>query len=152
MQYADDPFVLQKVDDNIHHFVACERLLGETLKPFMAEIYLVNCGIMASYIFSRAEANVRDIVDSSTEALRRPELVRYGRKAVVEVDRKRRIAITLGMEFVHDSLTAQFDLVFNRDFVGIDILGISYRRPPEMLEESYNLFARAVADLSRTDA
>ncbi|MBZ8131787.1 hypothetical protein [Afifella sp. IM 167] len=152
MQHADGSFVLQKGEENAHQFVTCERMLGETLKPFMAEIYLVNCGIMASYIFSKSDANLRDILESSMESLRHPELLRYGRRAAVEIDPQSRMAITLGMEFVHDSLTAKFELVFNSDFVGVDISGISYRDAPAEPQESYELFVRAVADLSRTDA
>jgi len=150
MQHADGTFVLQKGDENAHEFIACERMLGETLKPLMAEIYLVNCGIMASYIFAQSDANLRDVLESSMEALRRPELVRYGRRAAVEIDWESRVAITLGMEFVHESLTAEFELVFNCDCVGVDITGIAYRGEP--VDDGYALLARAISDLSRTDA
>lgn len=149
---ADSKNVLNKVKGNEHIFISFERALGETLKPFMAEVYLVNAGVLAYYIHSQREANVGDIVASSAEGLNRPGLLRYAKQAAVHFDWNSALAITLRMEFVHESLTTVFDVVFNSDFVGVDILVISYREGPAGQEDGYERFTRAIADLRRLDS
>ncbi|MDQ0326294.1 hypothetical protein J2R99_002163 [Rhodopseudomonas julia] len=142
--------VIERCPENEQDFLACEKVLAEALKPFMAEFYLINAGVMAYYIYAEREANIRDIVDSSAEMLRRPELLRYARQAAVQFDWHNAFAIALRMEFVHDKVTALFDLVFNTDYVGLDILSIVFHGEGE--EDFYERFRQAVADLTRTDA
>jgi hypothetical protein len=142
---------LRRNGSDVRQFLAFERTLGENLKPFMAEVYLVNAGVMASYIYAKRQGNLADIVTSSAEALHRPGMLRYARQAAIDFDWNCALAITLRMEFVHDSLTALFDLVFNADYVGIDIIGIDYREAVDEPGQLYAQFASAVAELKRTD-
>lgn len=152
MRPADSRNVLCKVKGNEHIFVSYERILGETLKPFMAEVYLVNAGVLASYVYAQHQANLGDIVASSAEGLRRPGLLRYARQAAVNVDWNSALAISLRMEFVHETLTTVFDVVFNSNYVGVDILVISYHDGPVEQEEGYQRFTRAIGELSRLDS
>lgn len=145
-------YILVKDDGNERDFVAYEQLLGESIKPFMAEVYLVNLGIMASYVLAEHDANLTDILDSSAEALSHPELLRYARSSAVREDLDSVPIIAIRMEFVHDTLTALFDIVLGRDSVGVDILGISYRDSITAPEEGLKRFTRAVADLRRLDS
>ena len=144
--------LLRRDGDDKRQFLSFERTLGETLKPFMAEVYLVNAGIMASYIYSKRQGNLADIVTSSAEALHRPGMLRYARQAAIDFDWNSALAITLRMEFVHETLTALFDVAFNADYVGVDIIVINYRDAFDDPKELYARFARAVAELRRTDA
>ena len=142
---------LRRDGDNKRQFLSFERTLGENLKPFMAEVYFVNAGIMASYIYSKRQGNLADIVTSSAEALHRPGMLRYARQATIDFDWNSALAITLRIEFVHETLTALFDVVFNADYVGVDIIGIIYRDAFDEPGELYTRFVSAVAELQRTD-
>ena len=152
MPPAETANTLTKQGDGAKLFASFERTLGESLKPFMAEVYLVNAGTLASYVYSKREGNLGDILASSAEALCRPGLLRYARQSRVEFDWRSSVAITLRMEFTHELLTAVFDIVFDDRFVGIDIIGVSYRDELTCPEDGVERFARAVADLKRTDA
>ena len=152
MPDLETPYVLSKQDADPQAFLAFERLLGETIKPFMAEVYMINAGTLASYIYSHREGNLGDIVESSAEALHRPELLRYARCAAVDFDWNSPLAITIRLEFVHETLTTLFDLVMNADSIGIDILDISFREEFLGTEDSYERFAQAMCAFRRLDA
>ncbi len=127
--HAEATYVIHKHKGNEHDFIPCERLLGESIRPFMAEVYLVDPGTMAHYIYARRDGNLCDLLASSAEILVRPDMLRYARRAAVDFDWDKAFAIALRMEFVHDSLTALFDLVFDDHAVGIDILGFEVPLP-----------------------
>ena len=152
MPHDAETHLLSKDAGNEHGFIACEKMLGESIRPFMAEMFLVNAGIMASYIYSGRDGNVGDIVDSSSEMLQHPEYLRYAREAAVSVDWETAPTIALRMEFVHDTLTALFDLVFDAKSVGIEILGIEYRDDVADPADGFERFVQAVSDLRRADA
>jgi hypothetical protein len=143
MPFASDRFV-RREDGNEREFLAYERLLGRWIRPFIAELYMVNAGIMASYICTQQNANIGDIVASSTEALMRPEALRYGQSATLALDWGEAPAITIRMEFLHDSLTAFFDLVFEQSTVGVRILGILYKEAVVSAEDNFARFSQAV--------
>lgn len=149
---ADATYVIHKHNGNARDFISCEKLLGESIRPFMAEVYLVDAGTMLQYIYTRRDGNLGDLLESSAEVLRRPAALRYARRATVKFDWDRAFAIALRMEFVHESLRAPFDLVFDVRAVGIDILGIEYRDSIDGPEEGFRRFASAVAEIKRPDA
>jgi hypothetical protein len=150
--HAEATYVIHKHKGNEHDFVPCEKLLGESIRPFMAEVYLVDPGTMARYIYTQRDGNLGDLLASSAETLRRPDTLRYAKRAAVDFDWDRAFIIALRMEFVHESLRALFDLVFDDHMVGIDILGFEYRAHIDDEEEGFRRFARAVADICRPDA
>lgn len=131
---------------------AFEVLLGDSIKPFLSEIYMINARILATYIIAEHDGNVGDMVDSSLEMLRRGELLRYARSAAVEFDWDASFAITIRMEMVHDTLRAVFDLVLQNDTIGVDIVDIVFSSEPESREHAYAQFARAMKEFRRLDA
>lgn len=131
---------------------AFEVLLGESIRPFLAEIYLINARILATYIIAEHDGNVGDMVDSSLEMLRRPELLRYARSAAVDFDWDASFAITIRMEFVHETVRALFDLIVENDTVGVDIIDVTFRGDVVDRDEAYALFARAMTEFRRLDS
>ena len=77
MPGADRGAVLRKDDGDAEVLAPFERVLGERLKPFLNEVYLINAGLMAAYIFGKRDANIGDILASSAEAFTSPSLLRY---------------------------------------------------------------------------
>jgi hypothetical protein len=141
-----DNFIF-KQESNALDFLACERVLGRLIRPFISELCTVNPGLIISYICSERDANIGDIVDSSAEALRRPEWVRYGQIATVDFDWGESPSVTLQMEFSHEQLTAFFNLVLEGRFVGIDILAILFKDAIRDAQEKLRRFSEAVAEL-----
>jgi hypothetical protein len=139
-------FIFKK-DSNALDFLACERMLGRLIRPFISELCTIDPGLMISYICTERNGNIGDIVDSSTEVLRRPEWLRYGQIATVDFDWGEDPAVTLQMEFLHDTLTAFFNLVLEGRFVGVDILAIFYKEAVRDAAEKLRRFSEAMAEL-----
>lgn len=147
MLHASHENFLCKAEANKHEFIAFEKLLGKSIRPFLSELYMVSPGTMIAYICADQNANIEDIVASSTEALGRPGSLRYGKVATVDFDWGEAPAVTIRMEFLHDTLTAFFDLIFQRGFVGVDILGILYKDTIGSAAENLQRFAEATAEV-----
>ncbi len=147
MQHAIRDNFFFKAEANKHEFVAFEKLLGTSIRPFLSELYMVSPGTMIAYICADKDANIEDIVASSTEALVRPDSLRYGKIATVDFDWGETPAVTIRMEFLHDSLTAFFDLVFRGGYVGVDILGIRYKDAIGSAEQNLQRFAEAMDEV-----
>jgi hypothetical protein len=132
--------------DTETNLAAYEQLLAAALKPLVAELVLVNAGILVSYICNRQDAAIADLVDSSSELTLRPGSLRYGRHADVEFEWGEWPIVTLGLEFVGSCVEAHFRLVFGRRSVGIEILGLIFGRCLDDEAANLSRFAAALED------
>ena len=123
-----------------------EELLGQALKPVVAELTMVNAGLVVSYICNRQEASLADLIDSSCELVLRPGAIRYGRSSEVDFDWGEWPMVMIGLEFLHRTVHAHFRLVFGRSTVGVEVLGLIFSEPLAGHEEDLRRFAAALED------
>jgi hypothetical protein len=146
MKLSDANRLLIKHRANANEFRAYEQLLANGIKLFLAELSLVSARAIVSYICANQEANIDDIIASSAELSLRSGFLHYDHWASVNVEWGHPPAVSIGMEFRHDSLKAFFNIVFEEKYVGVDLAGILYKDKLGDVEENRERFALALAD------
>ncbi len=126
--------------------LACEVLLANGLKDFLSELVMINGGVMVSYVCNNQHAHLGDIIGSSMEHRIKPGRLHYSNRAEMDFDWGEAPSVALGMELRDERLTAFFDVVFGRDYVGIDLNGIHFTDLRGDADENLRRFAAAVAD------
>ena len=126
--------------------LACEAVLADGLKDFLAELVMVNGGVMVAFICNHRHANLDDIIGSSTERRIKPERLIYASEAEVDFDWGEAPSVSIAMELRDQRLTAFFNVVLGGDHVGIDLSGIHFSDGPREPRDNLRLFAAAVAD------
>ena len=146
MQFpANNNFLFKRASDEarLHPY---EKMLGEGIRSFISELYMVDGGVLLGYICGHQHENLGDLIRSSTELVIKPGRLRYGYDAFLEFDWGRDPLITIAMEFMGGPVTAHFRITFARDTVGIDILGIGFDDGIGTLEENLSRLDEALAD------
>lgn len=125
-----------------------ERLLARTLRPFISELQLIDAGVLIGYILLEREKLLEDLIDSSTENFLKPGYVQYGRAACARCEWGSRPTAAIELELRHPQLTAYFSIVFEANFVGVNLHGILYSGATGDDEENWRRFAAVVAEAS----
>ena len=100
MQFPDNnSFIFRRPSDETE-LRPFEKRLGEGIRSFISELYLVDGGVLLGYICGRQHENLGDIIRSSTELVIKPGRLRYGNDAFLEFDWGRDPRITIAMEFL----------------------------------------------------
>jgi hypothetical protein len=126
--------------------LACEAMLADGLKEFLAELAMVNGGVMVSYICNRHHANLGDIIGSSTEHRIKPGRLIYASEAEVDFDWGEAPSVKIAMELRDERLTAFFNVVFGGDHVGIDLNAVHFSGGSGNARDNLRQFAAVVAD------
>lgn len=123
-----------------------ERLLARTLRPFIGELRLTDAGVLIGYILLEREELLADLIESSAEPSLRPGFLHYGGAASAICEWGRKPSASIELEIRHSQLTAYFSLVFDVDYVGVNLHGVRYSRTPGTDEENWRRFAAVLAD------
>lgn len=123
-----------------------EALLAEALKPLLAELVLLNAGVLVTCICNGHESSIADLVESSSELTLQPDRLRYGGHADVAFDWGEWPTVTLGLEFAGDRLEAHFRLIFGRRAIGIEVLCVIFR---DAIGDHAGNLGRFAAELAR---
>jgi hypothetical protein len=126
--------------------LACEAVLANGLRGFLAELVMINGGVMVSYICNDQHAHLGDIIGSSMEDRVKPDRLHYSNRARVDFDWGEAPSVALAMELRDKRLTAFFDVVFGGDYVGVDLNGVHFTDLMGDANENLRRFAAAVAD------
>ena len=126
--------------------LACEAVLADGLKEFLAELAMVNGGVMVSYICNHHHANLDDIIGSSTEHRIKPGRLFYASDSQVDFDWGEAPSVSIAMELRDERLTAFFNVIFGGDHVAIDLNGVHFADGRGNPHDNLRLFAAAVAD------
>jgi hypothetical protein len=146
MLFPDNNFFIFKRANDETRLRPYEKLLGEGIRSFISELYMVDGGVLLGYICGRQHENLGDLIRSSTELVIKPGRLRYGNDAYLEFDWGRDPQITIAMEFLSGPVTAHFRITFARDTVGIDILGLCFEGGIREPEQNLRLLADALDD------
>ena len=126
--------------------LACEAVLADGLKDFLAELVMVNGGIMVSYICNHHHANLDDIIGSSTERRIKPGRLIYASEAEVDFDWGEAPSVSIAMELRDQRLTAFFNVILGGDHVAIDLNAVHFSDGLRGPHDNLRRFAAAVAD------
>jgi hypothetical protein len=98
-----------------------EETLAHNIRDFVAELCLVDAGILISDIYGNRHANIDDLVNSSAELFFKENTLNYGYAADVSFEWGKSPTVMLDMEFAHSSANVFFKLILHGYYVGIAI-------------------------------
>jgi len=146
MQFPDNhSFIFRRPSDE-SALRPYEKRLGEGIRSFISELYLIEGGVLLGYICARQHENLGDLIRSSAELLIKPDRLRYGNDAYLDFDWGRDPQITIAMEFLGGPVSADFRITFARHTVGIEILGLCYEGGVGPPEENLRRLGEALDD------
>jgi hypothetical protein len=129
-----------------------EKALGHALGEFLAEISLVDPLVMQTFVMSRKQANINDLLASSAELSLKPGLLRCAEldefePDEVDFDEDAADALALELRLQHAELLAWFRVLFLQNSIGVDLHRVRFRERLGSESENLARFARVMADL-----
>jgi hypothetical protein len=103
------------------HAIIRERALGDGLSEVATELRLVDVTDLIAYIRSDQLANLGDLVSSSIERFFKPDTLRYGKAADIDLTWGSEPAIKIDMEFHHLDVSVYFSLLLESLRAGVEI-------------------------------
>lgn len=98
-----------------------ERALGDGLGEVATELRLVDVTDLIAYIRNDQLANLGDLVSSSIERFFKPDTLRYGKAADIDLAWGSEPAIKIDMEFHHQEVSVYFSLLLESLRAGVEI-------------------------------
>ncbi|MBX9931920.1 MAG: hypothetical protein K2Y56_10345 [Methylobacterium sp.] len=123
---------------------AAERVFATAIRDFIAELCLLDGGILIGWVKGERHGNIADLVASSAEPFFKEATIAYADGADIRFDWGRSLTVVLDMEFVTKPVTVFFKLILDGVYVGVAIQRILADQSPSQ----FNLdgFASALAD------
>jgi hypothetical protein len=100
---------------------AFEEVLACNIKDVIADFCLADAEIIRFYADNQLHGNMDEMVTSSAELYFKGETLSYGYVAHVSTGKEDSSCVVLNMEFVHDSVTVFFQLIFGNYYIGVKI-------------------------------
>ncbi|MGV7034616.1 hypothetical protein [Methylobacterium symbioticum] len=122
---------------------AVERVFATELRDFIAELCLLDGGVLIGWVRGEHHGNIADLVASSAEPFFKDATLAYADAADVSLAWGRSMQVVLDMEFVTKPVTVFFKLVLDGYFAGIAIQRILAESEPPF---SLDGFARALSE------
>jgi hypothetical protein len=123
---------------------AAERVFATAIRDFIAELCLLDGGILIGWVRGERHGNIADLVASSAEPFFKEATIAYADGADIRFDWGRSLTVVLDMEFVTKPVTVFFKLILDGVYVGVAIQRILADQNPA----PFNLdgFATALAE------
>lgn len=132
------------------HALIRETVLGEGMGDVASELRLVDVADLVSYIRNEQFANVGDLVSSSVERYFRPDTLRYGKAADVELHWNSTPSISIDMEFHHKDVSVYFRLLLEALTAGVEINYMTFVNPSDDPSRNTQRLIDAIADARLT--
>lgn len=100
---------------------AAEEIFADALRGFIAELCLLDGGVLIGWIRAQHHGNIADLVSSSAELFFKDSVLTYADGADVCLDFGRSMQVVLDMEFAARPMTVFFKLVLDEMFAGVAI-------------------------------
>ncbi|KQU05835.1 hypothetical protein ASG60_02100 [Methylobacterium sp. Leaf469] len=107
--------------DTADVLAAAERVFATAIRDFIAELCLLDGGILIGWVQGERHGNIADLVASSAEPFFKEATIAYADGADVRFDWGRSLTVVLDMEFVTAPVTVFFKLVLDGVYVGVAI-------------------------------
>ncbi|WP_244478329.1 MULTISPECIES: hypothetical protein [unclassified Methylobacterium] len=98
-----------------------ERVFATAIRDFIAELCLLDGGILIGWVQAARHGNIADLVASSAEPFFKEATIAYADGADVQFDWGRSLTVVLDMEFVTEPVTVFFKLILDGVYVGVAI-------------------------------
>lgn len=102
-------------------FAAAEELFAQALRGFIAELCLLDGGVLIGWIRGQRHGNIADLVASSAELFFKDSVLTYADGADVSLDWGNSMQVVLDLEFATEPVTVFFKLVLDDLFAGVAI-------------------------------
>ncbi|MGO9742443.1 MAG: hypothetical protein ACLPN5_13205 [Roseiarcus sp.] len=137
---------MRSLDSCVDHS-AHERILADALVDVATELRLADPAELLLMIRSDHEANIADLVNSSSELFFKAGSLRYGLVARYELGWESTPSVRLDMEFRHAEVTVFFRLTIGRARGGVEVVDIFIDDgEPTDVEVSRARLAQAIAE------
>jgi hypothetical protein len=103
-----------------------EEIIADGIVDVATELRLVDASELALMIRNDEEANIADVINSSTELHFKKGTLRYALVAGYNVGWESTPTILFDMEFQHRSVSAFFRLMLSRTRAGIEVLDVVF--------------------------
>ena len=103
-----------------------ERIIADALIDVASELRLTDVAELINLIRNDQEANLADLVNSSTELFYRSGALRYALSASFKAPWDATPEVALDMEFRHDRVSAFFRLTIGQKRAGVEITDILF--------------------------
>lgn len=123
-----------------------EMALGEAIRDVASELRLVDAADFIAFIRTEKFANIKSLVNSSTELFFKPGTVTFGLSGHVDVTWSSNPAIVLDMEFRHKHVSASFRLLLEALQAGVEIDHIAFENGSTDPDENTERLIDAIAD------
>jgi len=108
------------------HLRAHEKTIADGIVDVATELRLADASELLLMIRSNQEANIADLVNSSTELHFKPGALRYALVSACDVRWDAAPTIVLDMEFRHASVSVFFRLTLGRLRAGVEIIDVFF--------------------------
>ena len=98
-----------------------ERVFANAIRDFIAELCLLDGGILIGWVQAARHGNIADLVASSAEPFFKDATLAYADAADVTLAWGRSLQVVLDMEFVTEPVTVFFKLILDGVYVGVAI-------------------------------
>jgi hypothetical protein len=136
--------MMQKLGDR--YTLEREKALGEAIRDVASELRLIDAADFIAFLRTEQFANIRSLVNSSTELFFKPGTVTFGLSGHVEVTWSSNPAVVLDMEFEHKSVRATFRLMLEALQAGVEIDQIAFEDGSSDPDENTERLIDAIAD------
>jgi len=128
------------------HLRAHEKIIADAIVDVATELRLADAAELMVLIRNNQDANIADLVNSSTELYFKPGALKYALSAGCKVGWESAPTIALDMEFRRQSVCVFFRLLLGRSRAGVDVLDIIFDENGLDQTEKTQRLADAVAD------
>jgi hypothetical protein len=125
---------------------AHEKIIADAIVEVATELRLADASELMVLIRNNQDANIADLVNSSTELYFKPGALKYALSAGCNVGWDSAPTIALDMEFRRQSVCVFFRLLLGRSKAGVDILDIIFDEKGLDQKSKTQRLAEAVAD------
>lgn len=124
----------------------CEKLLGDALARFAAEIRMIDVVNLIADIHHERYGNLEDLINSAAELYFKSDVLSFSKVGHVEIGWGRAATISICMEFNCATVCARFNLQIGTDHAGVHLDYIKTGEMDEELDCQAKHLAAAIAE------
>jgi hypothetical protein len=123
-----------------------EKLVADNIVDVATELRLADASELMLMIRNNQDANIADLVNSSTELYFKPGVLKYALSAGCSVGWDSSPTIALDMEFRNAPVCVFFRLLLGRSLAGVEVMDIIFDEKGLDQAEKTQRLAEAIAD------
>jgi hypothetical protein len=122
-----------------------EKALAEGIKEVASELRLIDAVDFVAFVRTEQFANISNLVSSSTELYFKPETIKFGASADVDLQWGGTPSVSLDMEFHHMRVNVYFRILLEALHAGVEIDYITFDEGSADPDENTRALIEAIA-------